>query len=69
MTKKRKASGVSSKKTSEQKDTVEKARETYDRGVLSRGEAAPCDKAGKLPLPYTHEIVDGKIVRRRYSIV
>jgi hypothetical protein len=36
---------------------------------LSRGEAAPCDKDGKLPLPYTHEIVDGKIVRRRFSIV
>jgi len=69
MTKKRKARRVSPKRTSEQKAAVEKARKAYDRGVLSRGEAAPCDKDGRLPLPYTHEIVDGKIVRRRFSIV
>lgn len=25
-------------------------------------------KDGKLPLPYTHEIVDGEVVRRRFSI-
>ena len=69
MTKRRKASRGSPKKTSGQKATIEKARKAYDRGVLSRGEAAPCDKDGKLPLPYTHEIVEGKIVRRRFSIV
>jgi len=69
MTKKRKASGGSPKRTSKQKAAIEKARKAYDRGVLSRGEAAPCDKDGRLPLPYTHEIVDGKIVRRRFSIV
>jgi hypothetical protein len=69
MPRKRKAIGVSPKKTSEQKQTVKKAREAYDRGVLSRGEAARCEKDGKLPLPYTHEIVGGKIVRRRYSLL
>jgi hypothetical protein len=69
MAKKRKGSGRSRKRSSKQKAALEKARQAYDRGVLSRGEAAPADKEGKLPLPYTHEIVDGKIVRRRFSIV
>ena len=69
MPRKRKAIGVSQENTLEQEEAAKKAREVYDRGVLSRGEAAPCDKDGKLPLPYTHEVVKGKIVRRRYSIV
>jgi len=69
MAKKRKASRGSPKKSSKQKAAFEKARKAYDRGVLSRGEAAPADKEGRLPLPYTHEIVNRKIVRRRFSIV
>ena len=69
MAKKRKASRGSPKKSSQQNAAFEKARKAYDRGVLSRGEAAPADKDGRLPLPYTHEIVNGKIVRRRFSIV
>ena len=69
MAKKRKASRGSPKKNSQQNAAFEKARKAYDRGVLSRGEAAPADKDGRLPLPYTHEIVKGKIVRRRFSIV
>jgi hypothetical protein len=69
MAKKRKASGDSRKRSSKQRAAFKRARKAYDQGVLSRGEAAPADKEGKLPLPYTHEIVKGKIVRRRFSIV
>lgn len=49
-------------------DSVEKARELHDRGVLIRGEAAKRDKDGKLPSGATHELVDGKPVRARYRI-
>jgi hypothetical protein len=66
--KKKKTTRRLPKKSSAQKAAIEKAREAYDEGVLVRGEAATCDQDGKLPLPYTHEIVDGKIVRRRFSI-
>jgi len=69
MPRKRKAIEVSQQKTSEEKEAAKKAREAYDRGVLTRGEAASCGQDGKLPLPYTHEVVKGKIVRRRYSII
>ncbi len=64
-----KTSGAAPKKTSKQKAAIERARKAYNRGVLSRGEAAPRDKEGRLPLPYTHEIIDGRIVRRRFSMV
>jgi hypothetical protein len=66
--KKKKTSRRFPKKTSTQKAAIEKAHKAYDEGVLIRGEAAPRGKDGKLPLPYTHEIVDGRIVRRRFSI-
>ena len=69
MKKKRRASGASPKGTLKQKAAIERARKAYNRGVLSRGEAAPRDKEGRLPLPYTHEIIDGRIVRRRFSMV
>jgi hypothetical protein len=52
------------------------AAEKFTRDLLIRGEAAPLDENGKLPLDATHEIVkekDGhssttKIVRRRFKL-
>ncbi len=41
----------------------------YHRGLIARGEVAVRDKDGKLPPGATHEWVDGKIVRVRFSIV
>ena len=45
------------------------ARADFKRGVLARGEAAKRTKEGKLPPGATHEIVDGDLVRRRFSAV
>jgi hypothetical protein len=52
------------------------AAEKFTRDLLIRGEAAPLDENGKLPLDATHEIVKGKdghspatkIVRRRFKM-
>jgi hypothetical protein len=52
------------------------AEEKFKRDVLIRGEAAPLDPDGKLPLNATHEIVaedpkdptKAKIVRRRFKL-
>jgi hypothetical protein len=54
-------------------DTADKARQDFERGVISRGEAAPADSAGRLPPGATHEITgydsEGKPIlkRRRFS--
>ena len=51
----------------------DKAREQFDSGVISRGEAAPADAGGRLPPGATHEITgydsEGKPIlkRRRFS--
>jgi hypothetical protein len=52
------------------------AQEKFERDLRIRGEAAPLDDSGKLPLDATHEIVqekkDGKtttkIQRRRFKL-
>jgi hypothetical protein len=49
------------------KAAFQKQRELYKRGVLIRGEAGKRGKDGKLPPGVTHEIVDGDVVRARYS--
>lgn len=45
------------------------ARALHDAGLCSRGEVGKRDKDGNLPPGTTHESVDGKLVRVRYSIV
>jgi hypothetical protein len=56
-----------SKRKSTESAGVQKARDSFERGLMIRGEAAPCDKEGKLPPGATHEIVKGELVRRRFS--
>jgi hypothetical protein len=51
----------------------EAAKKKFERDLLIRGEAAPVDEEGKLPLDATHEVVETKegeqkIVRRRFKI-
>jgi hypothetical protein len=59
--------------TSAEDESLRKAREAYERGLIERGEAAPADEHGKLPPGATHEIVgydnSGKPIlkRRRFS--
>jgi hypothetical protein len=55
---------------------VAAAAQKFNRDLLIRGDAAPLDEHGKLPLTATHEVVkdketDGstaKIVRRRFKM-
>jgi hypothetical protein len=68
MKKQRKTKKTDRPKVLPSQEKAEAAKELFEQGILTRGEAAPADKEGKLPMPYTHEIVDGKIVRRRFSI-
>jgi hypothetical protein len=52
------------------------AEQKFKRDLLIRGDAAPLDESGRLPLGATHEIVSGKegepstvkIVRRRFNM-
>ena len=63
---------MTTKKRSKKKDAEEK----FKQDLLTRGEAAPLDESGKLPLEATHEIIEvdkkdpgkSKIVRRRFKL-
>jgi hypothetical protein len=55
----------------------EAAKKKFERDLMIRGDAAPLDEKGKLPLDATHEIVkeknekgetEEKIVRRRFKL-
>jgi hypothetical protein len=59
-------SGNRGKRDKESAKTT-KARELYERGLRARGEVARRSKDGKLPPGATHELVDGKPVRARFS--
>jgi hypothetical protein len=48
-------------------ESVESAREAFERGVRARDEIGVPDKDGQLPPGKLFEEVDGKIVRRRFS--
>jgi hypothetical protein len=65
------------KKPSPKPPSDKAAEEKFNRDLLIRGEAAPLDSSGKLPLDATHEIVETKtkdgtktttIQRRRFKM-
>jgi hypothetical protein len=68
MPKKSRAGRGSYAKKTKSKAALQDQRELYKRGVLIRGEAGKRGKDGKLPPGVTHEIVDGEVVRVRYSM-
>jgi hypothetical protein len=65
--------GEAAAASTEQAEHAREAQETFERGVIERGEAAEADAEGRLPPGATHEIVGydatGRPIlkRRRFS--
>ena len=59
----------SGKKGLARKRAFQEDRELHDQGVVDRGEVGKRGEGGKLPPGVTHEVVQGEIVRTRYSAV
>jgi hypothetical protein len=57
----------SGKKGLARKRAFQEDRELCEKGVVDRGEVGKRGKDGKLPPGVTHEVVEGEIVRTRYS--